>query len=82
MTSGRTLNRARIVNPTPRLMYSVRPPGAVIIPAVYRGLRTGTIGGGRKGGRRLYISRGVGHYLPVRFNVRPEVTLFTLRPAD
>ncbi len=29
-------------------------------------------------GRRLYISRGVGHILPVRFNVRPEVTLFTL----
>jgi uncharacterized protein len=33
------------------------------------------------GGRRLYISRGVGHLLPVRFNVRPEVTVFELRPA-
>jgi predicted MPP superfamily phosphohydrolase len=33
------------------------------------------------GGRRLYISRGVGYTLPVRVNVRPEVTLFTLRPA-
>jgi predicted MPP superfamily phosphohydrolase len=33
------------------------------------------------GGRRLYINRGVGFTLPVRFNVRPEVTLFTLRPA-
>ena len=33
------------------------------------------------GGRTLYISRGVGHTLPVRFNVRPEVTLFTLRRA-
>lgn len=32
-------------------------------------------------GRRLYISRGVGHLLGVRFNVRPEVTLFTLRRA-
>ena len=31
------------------------------------------------GGRTLYISRGVGYYLHVRFNVRPEVTLFTLR---
>jgi predicted MPP superfamily phosphohydrolase len=31
------------------------------------------------GGRTLYISRGVGFYLHVRFNVRPEVTLFTLR---
>jgi len=30
------------------------------------------------GGRRLYINRGVGHLLRVRFNVRPEVTLFTL----
>jgi uncharacterized protein len=33
------------------------------------------------GGRRLYISRGVGHTLMVRFNVRPEVTVFDLRPA-
>lgn len=33
------------------------------------------------GGRTLYISRGVGFYLRVRFNVRPEVTLFTLRRA-
>jgi len=30
------------------------------------------------GNRQLYISRGVGHSLPVRFNVRPEVTLFEL----
>lgn len=28
--------------------------------------------------RRMYISRGVGTVLPVRFNVRPEVTVFTL----
>ena len=33
------------------------------------------------GGRRLYISRGVGHLLQVRFNVRPEVTAFVLRSA-
>jgi hypothetical protein len=33
------------------------------------------------GNRSLYISRGVGHLLPVRFNVRPEVTLFELCPA-
>lgn len=33
------------------------------------------------GGRRLYISRGVGHLQRVRFNVRPEVALFTLRRA-
>lgn len=29
-------------------------------------------------GRRLYINRGLGHLLPVRFNVRPEVTVFSL----
>ena len=31
-----------------------------------------------EGNRRLYISRGVGHLLQVRFNARPEVTVFTL----
>ena len=29
-------------------------------------------------GRRLYVNRGLGHLLKVRFNVRPEVTVFTL----
>jgi uncharacterized protein len=29
-------------------------------------------------GRRLYINRGLGHSLQVRFNVRPEITEFTL----
>lgn len=29
-------------------------------------------------GRNLYINRGVGHLLRVRFNVRPEVTVFRL----
>jgi hypothetical protein len=33
------------------------------------------------GNRSMYINRGVGHLLAVRFNVRPEVTLFELRPA-
>ncbi len=33
------------------------------------------------GDRRLYINRGVGHLLRVRFNVRPEVTVFRLVPA-
>jgi uncharacterized protein len=32
-------------------------------------------------GRTLYISRGLGHLLQVRFNVRPEITLFTLARA-
>jgi hypothetical protein len=29
-------------------------------------------------GRRLYINRGLGHSLQVRFNARPEITVFTL----
>jgi predicted MPP superfamily phosphohydrolase len=32
-------------------------------------------------GRRLYINRGLGHLLRVRFNVRPEITVFRLVPA-
>lgn len=31
--------------------------------------------------RTLYISRGVGYLIRARFNVRPEITLFTLRSA-
>ncbi len=30
-------------------------------------------------GRRLYINRGLGYLRHVRFNVRPEITVFTLR---
>ncbi len=30
------------------------------------------------GNRRLYINRGLGHWWRVRFNVRPEITVFTL----
>lgn len=32
-------------------------------------------------GRTLYINRGLGHLIPVRINVRPEITAFTLRAA-
>ena len=32
-------------------------------------------------GRTLYINRGLGHLYQVRFNVRPELTLFTLEQA-
>jgi predicted MPP superfamily phosphohydrolase len=32
-------------------------------------------------GRMLYINRGLGHLWRVRFNVRPEITLFTLTRA-
>jgi uncharacterized protein len=33
------------------------------------------------GGRRLYVNRGIGYNLRIRFNVRPEVTLFRLSRA-
>ena len=33
------------------------------------------------GARKMYIRRGVGHLLRVRFNVRPEVTIFRLTKA-
>jgi predicted MPP superfamily phosphohydrolase len=32
-------------------------------------------------GRFLYISRGLGNLWQIRFNARPEVTIFTLRAA-
>ena len=34
------------------------------------------------GGRHLYVNRGVGHLTQVRFNVRPEVTVFQLRTTE
>ena len=30
------------------------------------------------GNRTLYINRGLGHSIPIRFNARPEITTFTL----
>jgi predicted MPP superfamily phosphohydrolase len=33
------------------------------------------------GGRSLYINRGLGHLIRVRFNARPEITVFTLTRA-
>ncbi|MCX6880478.1 MAG: hypothetical protein NTW21_42740 [Verrucomicrobia bacterium] len=33
------------------------------------------------GSRSLYVSRGVGHLIQVRFNVRPEITLFQMTRA-
>jgi len=33
------------------------------------------------GSRSLYINRGVGHLMQVRFNVRPEITVFQLAKA-
>ena len=33
------------------------------------------------GGRWMYINRGVGHFLKVRFNARPEITLHELQSS-
>ena len=33
-------------------------------------------------GRRLYINRALGHSMQVRFNVRPEITVFTLKQVE
>jgi predicted MPP superfamily phosphohydrolase len=54
----------------------LRPP---ILPVRNRRYTAGEIAVGD--GRRVYISRGVGYTTQVRFNVRPEITLFTLRRA-
>lgn len=50
-----------------------------ILPVLNHRYAAGAIALG--GGRELYVSRGVGHLIPVRFGVRPEVTVFTLTPA-
>ncbi len=50
-----------------------------VLPVKNRRYTSGEIEVGA--GRRLYISRGVGHLLKARFNVRPEITVFTLRTA-
>jgi len=34
------------------------------------------------GNRRMYINRGLGYFRRVRFNCRPEITLFTLERAE
>jgi predicted MPP superfamily phosphohydrolase len=58
-----------------------KPPflPAPLLPVKNRRYRAGEYELGE--GRRMYISRGVGHLLQVRFNVRPEVTVFTLESA-
>ena len=33
-------------------------------------------------GRTMYVNRGLGYMLRVRFNARPELTLFTLTGGD
>ena len=55
----------------------LRPPA---LPVRNKRYSAGAIDAGQ--GRTLYINRGLGHLIQVRFNVRPEITLFTLRRAD
>jgi predicted MPP superfamily phosphohydrolase len=50
-----------------------------LLPVVNKRYTSGEIA--LYGNRRLYISRGVGHLLRVRFNVRPEIPIFQLRRA-
>jgi uncharacterized protein len=56
-----------------------RPPflPAPILPVQNRRYAAGEVAVDDR--RTLYINRGVGHLIQARFNVRPEITLFTLR---
>ncbi len=55
-----------------------RPPflPAPIVPCVNKRYQAGVYDVGAD--RTLYINRGLGHALQLRFNVRPEITCFTL----
>jgi predicted MPP superfamily phosphohydrolase len=55
-----------------------RPPflPPPVLPVVNKRYSAGEID--VNGPMRLYINRGLGHLLPVRFNVRPEITAFVL----
>lgn len=59
----------------------VKPPWMAppLLPVVNRRYVAGEYDLGE--GRRLYVNRGLGHLARVRFNVRPEITLFTLTRA-
>lgn len=51
-----------------------------LLPVENRRYTAGEIDAG--GGKGLYINRGLGYLMKVRFNVRPEITLFTLASAE
>ena len=59
----------------------VRPPflPPLVLPVRNKRYTAGAFDVGP--GRTLYINRGLGHLTKVRFNVRPELTLFTLERA-
>jgi predicted MPP superfamily phosphohydrolase len=50
-----------------------------LLPVRNRRYAAGAVDAGH--GRRLYINRGLGHLLRVRFNARPEITAFRLARA-
>ena len=52
--------------------------GAPLLPVQNRERRAGLYS---VGASLLYVNRGIGHLAPVRFNCRPEITLFELTPA-
>jgi uncharacterized protein len=56
-----------------------KPPflPAPLLPVKNRRYTAGEIN--LEGGRKMYINRGLGHLLQVRFNVRPEITVFALQ---
>ncbi len=58
-----------------------KPPflPAPLLPVKNRRYRAGRVA--LADGRTLYINRGLGYLHQVRFNVRPEITVFTLVPA-
>jgi len=57
----------------------VKPPflNPPILPVKNKNYNSGKIN--LKDGRTLYINRALGHLHQVRFNVRPEITVFTLQ---
>lgn len=59
----------------------VRPPllDPPLLPVKNKAYNAGKIN--LEDGRTLYINRALGHLLQVRFNVRPEITLFNLEQA-
>ena len=59
----------------------VKPP---LLPPPLLPVRNRRYASGRfmLGERTMYVSRGLGHGERVRFNVRPEITLFTLERED
>ena len=57
---------------------SVKPPflNPPILPVKNKKYSSGKLD--LQDGRNLYINRAIGHLWQVRFNVRPEITIFNL----